>query len=33
MKLPPPYRVLERHRAEEAALDEEEDEDARAESE
>ncbi|XP_030134421.4 inaD-like protein isoform X2 [Taeniopygia guttata] len=31
MKLPPPYRALERHHAEEAALGEEEDEDASAE--
>ncbi|XP_053841030.1 inaD-like protein isoform X2 [Vidua macroura] len=31
MKLPPPYRALERHHAEEAALGEEEDEDACAE--
>lgn len=33
MKLPPPYRALERHHAEEAALGEEEDEDACAEGE
>lgn len=32
MKLPPPYRALERQRAGEANVDEEEDEDACAES-
>ncbi|PKU28765.1 inad-like protein [Limosa lapponica baueri] len=33
MKLPPPYRALERLHAEEASVDEEEDEDACTESE
>lgn len=33
MKLPPPYRALERPAPEEAAVDEEEDEDACTESE
>ena len=32
MKLPPPYRAIERLHAEEANVDEEEDEDASAES-